>query len=75
MSECMPISTPLTIKHNLSTSQSPKIEEEVTKYLEYANSLHYLKIVGTLLYATQTRPDIQYAVSIVNNKQAQTVKG
>jgi len=46
MSECTPISTPLAIKHNLSTSQSPKTEEEVTKYLKYANGLYYLEIVG-----------------------------
>jgi len=36
------------------------------KYLKYANGLHYLEIVGTLLYTTQTSPDIQYAVSIVS---------
>jgi len=66
MSECAPVSTLLTIKHNLSTSQSPKTEEEVTKYLKYANGLHYLEIVGALLYATQTHLDIQYAVSIVS---------
>jgi len=65
MSKCMPVSTPLAVKHNLSTSQSPKTEEEVTKYLEYSNGLHYLEIVGALLYATQTHPDIQYAISIV----------
>jgi len=64
MSECAPISTPLTVKHNLSTSQSPKTEEEVTKYLEYSNDLHYLEIVGALLYATQTCPDIQYAIGV-----------
>ena len=66
MSECTPISTPLAIKHNLSTLQSPKTEEEVTKYLKYVNGLHYLEIVGALLYVTQTRLDIQYAISIVS---------
>ena len=29
------------------------------------NGLYYLEIVGTLLYATQTHPDIQYTISIV----------
>ena len=66
MSEYVPVSTPLAVKHNLSTLQSPKTKEEVTKYLEYSNSLHYLKIVGALLYTTQTRPHIQYAISIVS---------
>ena len=66
MSECTPVSTPLAVKHNLSTSQSPKTEEETMKYLEYASGLHYLEIVGALLYATQTHPDIQYAVSVVS---------
>jgi len=66
MSECTHISTLLTVKQNLSISQSPKTEEEAIKYLEYVNSLYYLKIVGTLLYATQTCPDIQYAIIIVS---------
>ena len=66
MSECMLISTPLAAKHNLSTLQSPKTEEEVTKYLKYSNGLYYLEIVGAMLYVTQTHPDIQYAISVVS---------
>ena len=34
----------------------------VSKYKEFANGIHYLSLIGSLLYATQTHPDIQYAV-------------
>jgi len=27
--------------------------------------MHYLSLVGSLLFATQTRPNIQYAIGIV----------
>ena len=47
ISNLHPVSTPLAI----------------SKYKEFANSIHYLSLVGSLLYVTQTHPDIQYAVS------------
>ena len=65
MSECAPVSMPSAAKQTLSTSQSPKDEKEHSEYLKFANGLKYLEIVGALLYATQTRPDIQYSVRII----------
>lgn len=50
MMDCKPVSTPLEVKHDQ----------------EYANGVHYLALVGSLLYATQTRPDIQFAVGLVS---------
>ena len=58
MYNCVSVSTPLTIKHDLSVSQSPETEEAHTKYFKYAKGLHYLELVGLLLYITQTQPDI-----------------
>jgi len=60
-----PVSTPLTIKHNLSLSQSPKTEAEKQAYKDYAKDTHYLSLVGSLLFATQTRPNIQFTVGLV----------
>ena len=66
MKDCTPVSTPLAVKHDLSVSQSPKTEKERTEYTKYANGIHYLEIVGSLLYATQTRPDIQFPVGLIS---------
>ena len=63
MADCTPVSTPLVMKDTLSAAQSPSTPEEHHKYQDYADGLHYLEIIGAVLYATQTRPDIQYAVS------------
>jgi len=61
-----PVSIPLAVKHNLSTVQSPVTNDEKTKYLDYASDLHYLSIVGSLLFATQSQLDIQHTVSLVS---------
>jgi len=53
------------VKHNLSTTQSPQSEAEKQAYKNYAGDIHYLSLVGSLLFATQTRPDIQFAVNLV----------
>jgi len=60
-----PVSTPLAVKHSLSLSQSPKTEAEKRAYQDYAGYTPYLSLVGSLLFATQTRPDIQFAVGLV----------
>ena len=56
----------LAVKHDLSVSQSPKREKECTEYTKYANGIHYLEIIGLLLYATQMRPDIQFPVGLIS---------
>ena len=65
MQDTSPVATPLAVKHDLTLSNSPQTEAEKQTYRDYANGIHYLSLVGSLLYATQTRPDIQFAVSLV----------
>jgi len=63
MLDAKPVSTPLAVKHSLSTSQSPSSEAELNKYSNFSGGIHYLALVGSLLYAIQTRPDIQFSVN------------
>ena len=56
------VSTPLAISSTLSLSQSSQFEENISKYKKFANSIHYLFLIGSLLYATQTCPNIQYTI-------------
>lgn len=65
MTDCHPVITPLTTNQHLLTLQCPTTPIDHEKYSQYANGLDYLSLVGSLLYATQTRPDIQYAVGQV----------
>jgi len=60
-----PVSTPLAVKHGLSTSQSPFSEVELNEYLNFSRGIHYLSLVGSLLYTTQTRPDIQFSINLI----------
>ena len=66
LQDCTLVSTPLAVKHDLSVSQSPKTEKEHTEYTKYMNGIHYLEIVGSLLYATQMLPDIQFLVGLIS---------
>ena len=54
MASAHPVSTPLTVGCILSASQSPATEKERQEYVKYSNNVHYLALVGSLLYATQT---------------------
>jgi hypothetical protein len=63
--DCNPVSTPLNPKECLSLSQCPTNEDKKSIYRTFAKDLNYLEIVGPILYATQTHPNIQYAVSIL----------
>jgi len=65
MESFSPVSTPLAVKHDLSLSQSPSTEAEKQAYQDYASDIPYLSLVGSLLFATQTRPDIQFAVGLI----------
>ena len=65
MQDAAPVSTSLVVKHELSLSQSPQTEAKKHAYKSYVQDMHYLSLVGSLLFAMQTRPDIQYAVSLV----------
>jgi len=65
MLDVKPVSTPLAIKHGLSMSQSLSSEAELNEYSNFSRGIHYLSLVGSLLYATQTRPDIQFSVNLI----------
>ena len=43
----------------------PTTEAEKRAFEDYAGDIYYLSLVGSLLFATQTRPDIQFAVGLV----------
>ena len=53
MEDAIPIAMPLIVKHELSTAQFPVTHDEKSKYQNYAGDLHYLSIIGSLLFATQ----------------------
>ena len=59
------ISTPLSISCTLSLSQSLQSKENVSKYKKFANSIYCLSLVNSLLYTTQTHPNIQFAVGLI----------
>jgi len=65
MLDVKPVSTPLAVKHSLSIFQSPSSEVELNEYSNFSRGIHYLSLVGLLLYATQTRPDIQFSVNLI----------
>ncbi|CAM8984783.1 unnamed protein product [Rhodiola kirilowii] len=54
--DCKPAKTPMHLKHNLSLSTAPALED----------SLHYRRLVGKLIYMTITRPDLAYPVHILS---------
>lgn len=55
---------PLPVNHNLSISQSPSNPDEQQKYNDHSGDIHYLSLIGSLLFATQTQPDIQFAIGL-----------
>jgi hypothetical protein len=63
MSDCRPASTPLPQKPNLSIEDCPSSDADKAEYRNAANGLSYLEIIGCILYATQTRPDVAYGVN------------
>ncbi|KXN87171.1 Copia protein, partial [Leucoagaricus sp. SymC.cos] len=65
MAGAHPVSTPLAVGNILSASQSPQSPDDVCKYKEYSNKIHYLSLIGSLLYAMQTQLDIQFMVGQV----------
>jgi hypothetical protein len=65
MSECKPASTPLAVGARLTHSQLPTTPEGCAAYAQSSNSIVYLEGIGSVLYITQTCPDIQHPVSIL----------
>lgn len=56
----------LIVKYKLSAAQFPVIYNEKSKYQNYTGDLYYLSIVRSLLFATQSQPDIQHTVSMIS---------
>ena len=62
MSDCKPVSTPMSPGSKLSSSMAPSSPEDIT----FMKSVPYLSAVGSLMYlAITTRPDISYAVGVL----------
>ena len=57
MTNCKPVSTPLSISEKLSMEQGEPLGSE--------DSTKYRSVVGALQYLTPTRPDISYSVNKV----------
>jgi len=56
MTGCKPISIPLEQNVKLSPDEGDLMEDTIM----------YRRIVGSLIYMTITRPDLSYAVEVVN---------
>jgi hypothetical protein len=65
MSECKLASTPLAVGAQLTHSQSPTTPEDYAAYTQSSNGIVYLEGIGSVLYITQTHPDIQHLVGIL----------
>jgi hypothetical protein len=65
MSGCTPVSTPFAVGTCLTHSQSPTTPEERAAYAESSNGIEYLEGIGSALYITQTRPDIQHPIGVL----------
>jgi len=59
------ISTLLLVKYNLILSQYSKTNKKKQAYKDYTRSIHYLSLVGLLLFTTQTWPNIQFSVRLI----------
>ena len=67
MQDCNPIDTPFARGENLRKEMGPKTPEEKNKM----SNVPYSNAVGSLMYATMcTRPNVYYAVGMVNCYQA-----
>ena len=69
LQDAIPVSTSLLVKHNLSTTQSPQSTAKKQAYKNYTGDIHYLSLVGSLLFTTQTWPDM-----LGNHPEAITLK-
>ena len=55
----------LLVKHNLILFQCPKTNDKKQAYKDYTGDIHYLFLVGLLLFTIQIQPKIQFAVGLV----------
>lgn len=67
MEDCKPVTTPLDPSVCLSASMSPQSSADI----KFMQSVPYLQAVGALMYlAIATRPDIGYAVGVLEDDEA-----
>ena len=64
MENSTPVATPAVVKEKLSVSDCPASDADHAAYDEFARGFNYLECLGGILYATHTRPDIQYAMNV-----------
>ena len=64
MENSTPVATPAVVKDRLTTAHSPSNAEEQKSYDVFSGGFRYLECLGGILYATHTRPDIQYATGV-----------
>jgi hypothetical protein len=64
MEDSMPITMPSIIKDKLTSAHCPSNAEEQKSYEAFSSGFHYLECLGGILYATHTRPDIQYTTGV-----------
>ena len=60
----MPVVTPAVVKGRLTSADSPISDADRAAYDVFSQGFGYLECLGGVLYATHTRPDIQYATNI-----------
>jgi hypothetical protein len=67
MSNCNPLSTPISNGQHVSKTMCPQNETEIIEM----ESIPYAQVVGSLMYAmTSTRPNICHAVRLVSRYQS-----
>jgi hypothetical protein len=71
MHDSKPVSTPIAPHFKLSSSQSPSTDSE----FEYMSKFPYSSVVGTLMYdIVCSRPDLSYAMRLINRYMANPTK-
>nr|XP_016475181.1 PREDICTED: uncharacterized protein LOC107796866 [Nicotiana tabacum] len=65
LSSCKPVSTPMEQNHKLTTVEYDKHVGNIDD-AELQEASSYQKLIGKLLYLTITRPDICFAVQVLN---------
>jgi len=65
LQDIAPVSTLFSVKHDLFIIQFPQSKAKKHTYKKYARNIYFLSLVGSFLFATQTYPNIQFAVSLI----------
>jgi len=63
--DCHPVLTLLASNHGLLLAQASWTSEDQQAYNIYVNDINYISLIGSFLFATQTWPNIQFAVGLI----------